>query len=120
MLCLPEEMVERLDRYPDAAAQVYEVRRWYTGMALRREDQRILDLNRRGFAGKDQSALDELEELLLPRAERNDTSVEEERRKVVAKYDRKPSRSTDGDSGSDSPGSFGRRRRDAGHPATGP
>jgi len=75
-------LLERLDRYPDGPGQLYEIMRWYSKNSRRREDLKVLDLERRALADNDARAREEMERILAERATARETTPQEELRRI--------------------------------------
>lgn len=81
--CLPMELVERLDRHPDPMLQLHQIFDWYRRQAVRRENERLRDLERRARGGKDKQAQAELDRELAKRAQERGTTPQEEFRRLL-------------------------------------
>lgn len=86
-------MLERLDRFPDAYGQVEEIIRHYATAARRRENRRLLDIERRARGG-DETARKELNEALSERARERGTTPQEELHRLLASGEAKPAQVT--------------------------
>ena len=88
-MCLPHEMVARLDASGRGVAALFEAIDHYKGEHLRRENRRLLDLERRARGG-DESARKDLNGALAERAQGRGTTVPEELSRLLATGQAKP------------------------------
>lgn len=83
--CLPEEMLERLDRYPDPVGQLAEVFDHYGRIRRRREDERLWDQVQKARVPP-YTGLDEVNAELDRRARERGTTPDEELDRLKKKF----------------------------------
>lgn len=90
--CLPEELIERMGRFPDAYGQLEEIILWYGGRAREREERRILELadrvRPRDGQKVDPRAIAELNDLVNPRAGKAGVRPDQYIERLKAKHGR--------------------------------
>ena len=85
--CLPEELLTRLDRYPDAVGQVREIFDHYGRVHKRQEDDRLWkDVQKAKGPPINDEVLVEVNRELDRRAEKRGTTPDEELDRLTRKY----------------------------------